>query len=98
MVEKRRHSRHSTMRYLHRVFGLLTHAYLPEKDFETMKGQVIPWELFLAALKARFPRDFQEWLSFWRFGNEGVVFLDDLRDLEHVVKMLLPDPEEKSIH
>ena len=63
-----------------------------------MKDQVIPWELFLAALKARFPRDFQEWLSFWRFGNEGVVFLDDLRDSEHVVKMLLPDPEEKNIH
>ena len=63
-----------------------------------MKGQVIPWELFLAAIKARFPRDFQEWLSFWRFGDEGVVFLDDLRDLEQVVRMLLPDPEEKKIH
>jgi len=62
-----------------------------------MKGQVIPWQLFLAALQARFLRDFQEWLSFWRFGDEGVVFLDDLRDLEHVVRILLPDPEEREI-
>ncbi len=63
-----------------------------------MKGQVIPWQLFLAALKARLPRDFQEWLSFWRFGDEGVVFLDDLRDSDRVARILLPDPEEKEVH
>jgi len=63
-----------------------------------MKGHVIPWQLFLAALKARFPKDFQEWLSFWRFGDDGVVFLDDLGDLEHVVKILLPEPEDEKVH
>ena len=82
----------------HGVFGILTHACLHEKDLETMKGQAVPWELYLEALKARFARDFEEWLSFWRFGDEGVVFIDDLIDLEHVVRMLLPDPEEKKIH
>jgi len=86
------------MNYRHGVFGILTHTYLHEKDLATMKGQVIPWELYLEALKARFPRDFEEWLSFWRFGDEGVVFFDDLIDLEHVVRVLLPDPEEKKIH
>jgi len=63
-----------------------------------MKGQVIPWDLFLAALTARFPRDFQECLSFWRFGDEGVVFLDDQTDSACVFRILLPDPEEKGVH
>jgi len=90
--------RHSAMNYRRGGFGLLLHACLPEKDLEIMKGQVICWQLFLAALQARFPRGCQEWLSFWRFGDEGVVFLDDLGNSEHVVRILLPDPEEKKVH
>jgi len=75
-----------------------SHAYQSDKYLDTMNDQLIPWQLFIVALKARFPRDFQEWLSFWRFGDEGVIFFDDLKDLDHVVRILLPDPEEKKIH
>ena len=39
---------------------------------------MIPWHVFLAALKAQSPRDLEEWLPRWRFYDEGVALLSRL--------------------
>lgn len=38
-----------------------------------MKLSMIPWHVFLYALKRQSPATLEAWLGRWRFTNEGVT-------------------------
>lgn len=47
-----------------------------------MNSSIIPWKLFLDALRLQDPGQAQDWLRRWFFTNEGVIRVLDPVEVE----------------
>jgi len=60
--------------------------------------RLIPWHLFRQALHIQVPHDLEQWLTFWRFADEGVAILQDESGIQDVIQLLFSDERGKVIH
>ena len=63
-----------------------------------MKRAVIRWFVFRQALCKRVQRDRDEWLTLWRFADDGVPILQNESKIEDMLELQFPDHKSETRH